>query len=99
MATLVSNLSHVALAAAVFFFVAGTLGALRFPDVYTRLHAVTKADNLGLGLLVLGLALEAGSIAEVLKLCVTWLLILVAGSAGAHLIARAALHEGVKPWR
>jgi integrase len=43
------------------FFLAGTLGLLRFPDVYTRLHALTKADNVGLGLIVTGLALQAAS--------------------------------------
>ena len=43
------------------FFIAGTVGLLRFPDSFTRLHAVTKADNLVLGLLVVGLCLQAGS--------------------------------------
>ena len=38
-----------------FFFFAGTVGLLRFPDSLSRLHALTKADNLGLGLIVLGL--------------------------------------------
>lgn len=37
-----------------FFYLAGTVGLLRLPDVFTRLHALTKADNLGLGLIVLG---------------------------------------------
>lgn len=41
------------------FFLAGTLGLLRFPDTLTRLHALTKADNLGLGLVVLGLLPQA----------------------------------------
>ena len=45
------------IAGAIFFF-AGTVGLLRFPDVYTRLHALTKADNVGLGLMVAGLALQ-----------------------------------------
>ena len=45
----------VAVSAGVFFFLAGTVGLLRFPDTLTRLHALTKADNLGLGLVVLGL--------------------------------------------
>ena len=49
------------------FFVAGTAGLLRFPDVYTRLHALTKADNLGLGLMALGLILRAESPAAMLK--------------------------------
>jgi len=45
----------VALSAGVFFSLVGTVGLLRFPDTLTRLHALTKADNLGLGLVVLGL--------------------------------------------
>lgn len=99
MSALLLFLSRLALAASVFFFIAGTVGALRFPDVYTRLHAMGKSDNLGLGLLVLALSLQADSVFDVLKLIVIWLLILIAGAAGAHLIARAALHEGVEPWR
>jgi multicomponent Na+:H+ antiporter subunit G len=50
------------LAVGAFFFLAGSTGVLRFPDVYTRLHALTKADNLGLGFVVLGLALQADSV-------------------------------------
>src|SRR5690606_29941407 len=45
------------------FFVAGTLGLLRFPDVHSRLHALTKADNLGLGFIVSGAAVQAGGLA------------------------------------
>lgn len=72
------------------FFVAGTAGILRFPDVYSRLHALTKADNLGLGLIVAGLMLQAGSPVVALKLVAIWLLTLT-GSAGAcYLIARDA---------
>jgi multicomponent Na+:H+ antiporter subunit G len=45
----------VAVSSGAFFFLAGTVGLLRFPDTLTRLHALTKADNLGLGLIMLGL--------------------------------------------
>ena len=48
-----------AVSAGAFFFLAGTVGLLRFPDPLTRLHALTKADNLGLGLVVLGLLPQA----------------------------------------
>ncbi len=81
------------------FFLAGTLGLLRFPDVYTRLHALTKADNVGLGLIVTGLALQAESWAVVGKLALIWLLVLVASATGAHLVARGALRRGVRPWK
>ena len=81
------------------FFLAGTLGLLRFPDVYTRLHALTKADNVGLGLIVAGLALQAESWAVVGKLLLIWVLVLIAGASVAHLVARGALHRGVRMWK
>jgi multicomponent Na+:H+ antiporter subunit G len=76
------------------FFLAGTVGLLRFPDALTRLHALTKADNLGLGLVVLGLLPQAGSPLAALKLVLVWLLVLFAGATAAQLIARAAHREG-----
>ena len=81
------------------FFLAGTLGLLRFPDVYTRLHALTKADNVGLGLVVAGLAVQAESWGVAGKLVLVWLLVLVAGASVSHLVARGALHRGIRVWR
>ncbi len=81
------------------FFFAGTLGLLRFPDVYTRLHATTKADNVGLGLIILGLALQAETGFIVGKLLLIWLLVLFAGASVCHLIARHALHRGIRLWK
>ena len=87
------------LTAGAFFFLAGTIGLLRFPDVYTRLHALTKADNLGLGLLLAGLALQAESWTVVAKLLLIWLLILLTSSSVAHLVARTAQQRGIKLWK
>lgn len=81
-----------------FFFLAGTVGLLRFPDFFTRLHALTKADNLGLGLVIAGLALQAGSLADVLKLVMVWFLVIGASATVCFLVARAALRHGEKPW-
>lgn len=81
------------------FFLAGTLGLLRFPDVYTRLHALTKADNVGLGLMVFGLALQSGSWPVAGKLVLIWLLVLLAGASVSHLIARGARQRGIREWR
>ncbi|MDZ7714173.1 MAG: monovalent cation/H(+) antiporter subunit G [Rhodovibrio sp.] len=75
------------------FFVAGTLGLLRFPDVFTRLHALTKADNLGLGFIALGVALQAPSWREVALLAVIWVLALLAAGTASQLVARAARAE------
>ena len=91
-------LSAVLLLGGAAFFFAGTLGMLRFPDVYSRLHALTKGDNVGLGLTVLGLAVRAESFAVVGKLLLIWMLVLLAGATASHLIARSSLRRGIKPW-
>jgi len=73
------------------FFLAGTVGLLRLPDTFCRLHALTKADNLGLGFIVLGLALDSGSWAVSGKLLLIWLLALLAGTSACYLIANSVL--------
>ena len=78
------------------FFLAGTVGLLRFPDSLTRLHALTKADNLGLGLIVLGLLPLAPDWQGALKLVVIWLLTLLGSAIASQLIARVA-NRGARP--
>jgi len=80
------------------FFLSGTVGLIRFPDIYTRLHALTKADNVGLGCIISGLALQSGSWALTVKLLLIWLLVLIASSASCHLIASSARQKKIKPW-
>jgi multicomponent Na+:H+ antiporter subunit G len=77
-----------------FFFLAGTVGLLRFPDLHSRLHALTKADNLGLGFVVFGLCLQSGGPAVVFKLILIWLLSLLASSTSCYLIANSAARTG-----
>lgn len=77
------------------FFFAGTLGLLRFPDAHSRLHALTKADNLGLGFIIAGAAVQSGSIWIVLKLLLIWILALVASTTVGQLIARSALQKNI----
>jgi len=91
-------LTGVLLVAALFFFVAGTVGLLRFPDLYSRLHALTKADNVGLGLTVLALMLRAESGSEVFKLSLIWVLVLAASATVCFLIGNEAYRRGQKPW-
>ena len=62
MRTALDLFTIVSVAGGAFFFLAGTVGLLRFPDTFTRLHALTKADNLGLGLVILGLLPHVGSV-------------------------------------
>jgi multicomponent Na+:H+ antiporter subunit G len=77
----------------VFFYVAGTVGLIRFPDTFSRLHALTKADNLGLGFIALGVAFQAESWAQVARLGLIWALALLAAGAAAQLVARTALAQ------
>ncbi len=72
------------------FFLAGTVGLLRFPDIFSRLHALTKADNLGLGLIVIGLLFQVDSFSTGLKMLFIWSLALAAGSNACYAIGRYA---------
>jgi multicomponent Na+:H+ antiporter subunit G len=97
MSLLVSIFATIAVLAGAFFFVAGTLGLLRFGDTLSRVHALTKADNLGLGLIVLGLLPLADSITDALKLVVIWALVLLGGTTAAQLVASAMRREQDPP--
>jgi multicomponent Na+:H+ antiporter subunit G len=85
-----NTVAILAVCAGAFFFLAGTVGLLRFPDALSRLHALTKADNLGLGLVVLGLLFQAAGPPAALKLVAVWLLALLTGATVTQLIARTA---------
>jgi multicomponent Na+:H+ antiporter subunit G len=89
--------SVLAIVAGAAFFLSGTVGLLRFPDALTRLHALTKADNLGLGLVVLGLLPQVDGPLGALKLVVVWLLVLLGGATVGRLIAGVAERAGRSP--
>ena len=82
--------SIAAIGAGAVFYLAGTVGLLRFPDAYTRLHALTKADNLGMALVVLGLLPQVDGLLAALKLVLVWLLVMLSSAAVSQLIARSA---------
>lgn len=81
-----------------FFFLTGTVGLLRLPDTFTRLHALTKADNLGLGLITVGAAFQVETLSALIKLGLIWILVLVASSTVSQLIGRFTLQQGQQPW-
>jgi multicomponent Na+:H+ antiporter subunit G len=83
-----------AVSAGALFFLAGTVGLLRFPDSLTRLHALTKVDNLGLGLVVLGLLPQVNGLFGALKLVSIWLLVQLSGEIVTQLIAGAVRQGG-----
>lgn len=81
------------------FFTAGTIGLIRFPDVRSRLHALTKADGLGLGFIVFGVVLQAPSAAVGALAVFAWVATLAAASASARVIASRAAHREPGPRR
>jgi multicomponent Na+:H+ antiporter subunit G len=93
MSTWLDAFSIAAIVAGMVFFLAGTVGLLRFPDAYTRLHALTKADNLGIALVVIGLLPQVGGVLPALKLVLVWLLVLLSSAAVSQLIARSVRRQ------
>ncbi|HVR71962.1 MAG TPA: monovalent cation/H(+) antiporter subunit G [Vicinamibacteria bacterium] len=87
------------LVAGAFFIVTGVVGVLRLPDFYTRLHAMGKCDTLGVGLMVLGLALQQDDALHVLKLLLILVFVGLANPVATHALGRAALKSGLEPWR
>ena len=98
MSLVIDLMSILLLLAGTGFFVGSTVGLLRFPDVFTRIHALTKADNVGLGFIVFALLLQAASFWLALKLILIWALILLASCSTGHLVARTARRMGIRPW-
>ena len=94
---MIDLLSSILIVAGLFFYLAGSIGLLRLPDIYSRLHALTKADNLGLGLLIFGIAIHAQDLLTALKLLLIWLALLAASAASAQMIARNALRRETRP--
>jgi multicomponent Na+:H+ antiporter subunit G len=96
---MVNWISFLLLFLAAFFFIGGTVGLLRFPDVYSRLHALTKADNIGLGFVVLALLIQVDSWYWASRLLIIWAFVMAASATNAYLIARAAIGKGIVLWK
>ena len=80
-----------------FFTVAGAFGLVRMPEIFTRMHAASVIDTLAVGLLILGMSLQAGFSLVTLKLLFLLALFFFTGPVVTHALAQACLHEGVKP--
>lgn len=97
MSGLVNLLSWACLVAGAVFSVIGTIGLIRMPDFYTRVHAASVTDTVGAGLLLTGLMLQAGFTLVTVKLIIIGLLILFTSPTATHALCRAALTRGLKP--
>ncbi len=98
-------LSWIAISGGLFFIVVGSIGVLRFPDVYTRLHASGMTDTMGAGLVLVGLSFQSGLSFEsgawliTVRLLMIWAFLLFTSPIATHAVARAALHGKVEPIR
>lgn len=82
-----------------FFFIIGTTGLLRLPDVFTRLHSSTKCDTMGAGSILIGLAVYSGVSWDVLKLIIVLGFLFISSATTGHAIGRSAVKQGITPWR
>jgi len=82
----------------IFFFTTGTIGFLRFPDFYSRMHATGKSDTLGAALSLAGLALYEGFSLTSIKILIIVIFILMTSPTATHALLRAAFDSGMLPW-
>ena len=97
MAQVIDLLSWAALLGGGFFYVVGAIGLNRMPDIFTRMHAVSVSETLGVGLMTLGMLLQAGFTLVAVKLIMIMVVMMWTGAVATHALARAALHDGEKP--
>lgn len=88
-------ISGLCLAGGLFFFLVGTLGLLRLPDVFTRMHATTKSDTLGAGLMLVAAMVYLGWDVAVIKLLLVLVFIWLTNPTAAHIIAKAVYHQSI----
>lgn len=94
---LIDALSWLCLLGGGFFVIVGAVGLLRMPDFFTRLHASSVTDTLGAGLLLAGMALQAGFSQASIKLGLILLFLFFTSPTATHALAKAALHGNLRP--
>lgn len=96
---LLDILSWAFIVGGVFFIVTGSIGVVRMPDVYCRLHAAGMTDTMGAGFILVGMCFQAGLSLLTLRLLIVWAFLLITSPIATHALARAALFGGVTPYR
>ncbi|MDD5722486.1 MAG: monovalent cation/H(+) antiporter subunit G [Syntrophales bacterium] len=98
MGYIIAALSVVCLLGGLFFFATATIGLLRFPDFFTRLHATGKGDTLAVFLCLIGFAIHEGLSLTAMKIVVIAVFMFLAQPTATHAISRAGIRHGLKPW-
>ncbi|NNH75182.1 monovalent cation/H(+) antiporter subunit G [Nocardia uniformis] len=99
MSLLLDIISAVLLFTGSLFVISGGLGLLRFPDFFTRSHAVGVTDSAGAGLIILGLLVQAPDWDTAVRLVLILLFMVMTGPTATHVLAEAARRDGVVMWR
>jgi len=89
----IDGLAVLAVFFGLFFFLSGSIGLLRLPDVFSRLHALAKADNIGLAFVALGIIMLEPGLLNDIKVVIIWLLVMAASAVSSHLVARRVYRE------
>jgi len=82
-----------------FFFLLGTTGLMRMPDVFSRLHPSTKCDTLGACSVIIGMAVYSGWSWDLAKLILIACFVLLSSATCGHAIGRSALKSDIDCWR
>ena len=98
METALDVLSSISIVTGLFFMLVGTVGILRMPDVFTRLHAAGMTDTMGAGFLILGMCLQAGIGLVLVRLVIVYAFLMLTSPISTYALARAALAGGVEPY-
>lgn len=82
-----------------FFVFTSALGVVRFPDIYTRLHAISKGTTFGFTFIIIGAAILVGDPSDIAKSLLAVAFQFLTGPVSAHMIARVGLRRGIRPVR
>lgn len=91
------NIAYFFLIIGSLFLLVGAIGLIRMPDVFTRMHAVSVMESTGATLIIFGLILYSGFSAISIKLIIILLAIIYISSVATHALARACIHDDIKP--
>ena len=97
MPMVVDVLAWVCLLGGGFFSIVGAIGALRLPDVFSRMHATGMTDTMGAGLILIGLMLQTSPSLTTVRLFLILAFLWTTSPVATHALAQAALKGGVRP--
>lgn len=89
--------SWILLSAGGAFVLVGGIGALRMPNLYTRMHAASVTDTMGAILVIAGVMLQAGLSLVTIKLAAILLFLVITSPTASYALANAALMAGIRP--